>query len=413
MIGSKALPSALFQCRQLRRTGAVVSRMSSEDTNLVRGNLSSEDTNLIRSEDTNLSGNNNDGGIISKSSCSSGSTSLNTASDSPAQVRLGQNSCHGTLTTRGHKRSTISAKESEMLQKVKAIVPKLTNSMRKGECGRIAVFGGCVLYTGAPYFAAISALKCGADLVHVFCEKGAGSVIKGYSPELIVHPVLDTEYGIEEIDQWLPRLHVVVLGPGLGRNQSMLGRISIIMEKARARNIPIVVDADGLWHLATNPALLQGYPRAVITPNAMEFSRLVKAVLHKDVAPCVNPDPRLVEDLAQRMGNITVLHKGCPDLISNGKVTEECSAGGSPRRCGGQGDVLSGTLATFLHWATMAGDSCPPPGPEILAAWGSARLTRSCAEQAFTNTGRSTTTTDMIGVLHMEFSRLYESETFL
>ena len=55
----------------------------------------------------------------------------------------------------------------------------------------------------------------------------------------------------------MPRLHVVVLGPGLGRNQSMLGRISIIMEKAGARNIPIVVDADGLWHLATNPALLQ------------------------------------------------------------------------------------------------------------------------------------------------------------
>ena len=77
-----------------------------------------------------------------------------------------------------------------MLQKVKSIVPVLTNSMRKGECGRIAVFGGCVLYTGAPYFAAISALKAGADLVHVFCEKAAGSVIKSYSPELIVHPVL-------------------------------------------------------------------------------------------------------------------------------------------------------------------------------------------------------------------------------
>ena len=65
-----------------------------------------------------------------------------------------------------------------MLQKVKSIVPRLTNSMHKGECGRIAVFGGCVLYTGAPYFAAISALRCGADLVHVFCEKAAGSVIK-------------------------------------------------------------------------------------------------------------------------------------------------------------------------------------------------------------------------------------------
>ena len=133
---------------------------------------------------------------------------------------------------------------------------------------------------------------------------------------------------------------MVVLGPGLGRNQSMLGRISIIMEKAKQRDIPVVVDADGLWHLATNPGLLQvrgyhydlklpsyfyypcaqGYTKAVITPNAMEFTRLVKAVLHKDVSPCVSPDPRLVEDLAQRMGNITIMHKGCPDLISNGKV---------------------------------------------------------------------------------------------
>jgi NAD(P)H-hydrate repair Nnr-like enzyme with NAD(P)H-hydrate dehydratase domain len=32
--------------------------------------------------------------------------------------------------------------------------------------------------------------QCGADLVHVFCEKEAGTVIKTYSPELIVHPVL-------------------------------------------------------------------------------------------------------------------------------------------------------------------------------------------------------------------------------
>ena len=191
----------------------------------------------------------------------------------------------------------------------------------------------------------------------------------------------------------------MVLGPGLGRNQSMLGRISIIIEKAKSRKIPIVVDADGLWHLATNPSLLQGligphdcgvnhllcslgYTRAVITPNAMEFSRLVKAVLQRDVAPCVSPDPRIVEDLANSMGNITVLHKGAPDLISDGRVTEECVAGGSPRRCGGQGDVLAGSLATFLHWSTMGGEGgCQPPGPQIVAAWGAARLTRACAEQ--------------------------------
>ena len=68
------------------------------------------------------------------------------------------------------------------------------------------------MYTGAPYFSAISALKSGADLVHVFCEREAATVIKSYSPELIVHPVLDTEYVLEEIDSWLPRIHCVVIG---------------------------------------------------------------------------------------------------------------------------------------------------------------------------------------------------------
>ena len=101
--------------------------------------------------------------------------------------------------------------------------------------------------------------------------------------------------------------------------------VEAVLTSDWSRNIPIVVDADGLWHLATNPGLLQGYTRAVITPNAMESSRLVKAVLHRDVAPAVSPDPRLVEDLASRMGNLTVLHKGCPDLISNGKVDCSCT----------------------------------------------------------------------------------------
>jgi hypothetical protein len=33
-------------------------------------------------------------------------------------------------------------------------------------------------------------LQVGSDLSHVFCTQGAATVIKGYSPELIVHPYL-------------------------------------------------------------------------------------------------------------------------------------------------------------------------------------------------------------------------------
>lgn len=39
----------------------------------------------------------------------------------------------------------------------------------------------------------------GADLSHVFCTKDAAPVIKGYSPELIVHPVLEESYSVRWI----------------------------------------------------------------------------------------------------------------------------------------------------------------------------------------------------------------------
>ena len=58
----------------------------------------------------------------------------------------------------------------------------------------------------------------------MFCDAAAAGVIRNYTTELVIHPVLDQEYGMEEVDIWLPRIDCVVVGPGLGKNQSMLGR---------------------------------------------------------------------------------------------------------------------------------------------------------------------------------------------
>jgi ATP-dependent NAD(P)H-hydrate dehydratase len=302
-----------------------------------------------------------------------------------------------------------SAREWELLQQVKATVPRLSSALGKGECGSIAVFGGCVMFSGAAYHTAIAALRCGADLVHVFCEKEAGPVVRSYGPELIVHPVLDQEYGLEEIEHWLPRLHCVVLGPGLGRNQSMGGRLALVLERVKALNLPVVLDADGLWHLATNPTMLRGYPRAIITPSPQEFSRLARGVLNREVAPSLCPDPENVSDLARALGHLTVLHKGAHDVISDGRITEHCLATGSPRRCGGQGDLLAGLLATFLGWGRWD----QAESPCLVAAWGACRLARACAAAAFAEQGRAMLTTDMVASINVEFARLYESETFL
>jgi ATP-dependent NAD(P)H-hydrate dehydratase len=75
-------------------------------------------------------------------------------------------------------------------KEVRRIVPPLTTKLHKGSSGRIGVIGGSKDYCGAPYFSCHSSQLLGADLGHIICDPDAGQVIKGYSPDLIVHRVL-------------------------------------------------------------------------------------------------------------------------------------------------------------------------------------------------------------------------------
>ncbi|CAJ1079527.1 ATP-dependent (S)-NAD(P)H-hydrate dehydratase isoform X2 [Xyrichtys novacula] len=299
--------------------------------------------------------------------------------------------------------------DDDFLSLVKSIVPPLTSKKHKGQDGRIGIIGGCQDYTGAPYFAAISALKAGADLSHVFCTKDAATVIKSYSPELIVHPVLDSPNAVEEIEKWLPRLHSLVVGPGLGREDLLLKTAKEVIEKSKTRDIPIVIDADGLWLVTQQPSVIQGYQKGILTPNFMEFTRLYEALHHE---PMDSGDHQShVLQLSAAMGNLTVVLKGEQDLISDGSKVVACSLEGSGRRCGGQGDLLSGSMGVLAHWAQAASASgvIRSVNPSVVAAFGACSLTRQCNNQAFQQHGRSTTTSDMIQEIGLAFKKLFES----
>lgn len=79
---------------------------------------------------------------------------------------------------------------SQLIQRFKEILPKLHKDLHKGQSGRIGIVGGSKEYSGAPYFSAISSLRVGADLSYIFTTKEAAPVIKSYTPELIVLPLL-------------------------------------------------------------------------------------------------------------------------------------------------------------------------------------------------------------------------------
>lgn len=291
---------------------------------------------------------------------------------------------------------------SAQQQLVCSVIPPLCSERHKGQAGRVGIVGGSAEYTGAPYFAAMTALRTGADMAHVFCSPSAATAIKAYSPELIVHPTLDAALTC------LPRLHVMVVGPGLGRDVDAAW-LPTLFGRIRERDLPVVVDADGLFYVTQNPDLVRGYRKAILTPNTMEFDRLCRAVLGGP------PREDAVSELARALGHVTVLAKGPEDIISDGHRLLRCTEQGSPRRCGGQGDLLSGSLAAFAFWSHSAHDTPGDAsqrqnsdyGPTMIAALGASLLVRRCGRLAFQKMARSTLASDMLAEVRTAFSMLF------
>lgn len=338
----------------------------------------------------------------------------------------------------------------EVLRAVRALLPPLESGLHKGQAGKVGVLGGCAEYSGAPYYAAMSALRVGCDLSHVFCAETAAPVIKGYSPELIVHPYLhessptgggeeggQVEAGAQRVQEWFSRLTCLVIGPGLGRDPSILAAARDVLQRARAADLPLVLDADGLHLVQQEPELVRGYAKAVLTPNANEFRRLCSSLAPQLPAES-RPPPEVLADgrtgsededwkakaaelerhleaspddvrkaqvaeVASALGGVTVLLKGEVDIVSDGRTTLEVGFRGCPRRCGGQGDVLAGATATFVSWALNpkvlpvsakgGGETYPPA---VLAAYGGAFTARFAAHFAFQQHGRAMVGGDLL-----------------
>ena len=63
----------------------------------------------------------------------------------------------------------------------------------------------------------------------------------------------------EAIEKILQRIDSLVIGPGAGRDPVMIATISKVISYAIQKEIPLVIDGDGLWVVTENPSLLQGY----------------------------------------------------------------------------------------------------------------------------------------------------------
>lgn len=65
--------------------------------------------------------------------------------------------------------------------------------------------------------------------------------------------------------------------------------------------------------------------------------------------------------MARSFGNAIVVRKGISDIITDGVDAYYVCEEGSLKRCGGIGDILSGTIATFQQFSRARLESLPAP----------------------------------------------------
>jgi ATP-dependent NAD(P)H-hydrate dehydratase len=280
---------------------------------------------------------------------------------------------------------------------------------------------------------------------------------------------------VKKLASLLERADALVIGPGLGRDKRVMDVAAEAIRMAGAMGLPTVIDGDALYLVSQQPDVVKGHTAAILTPNPVEFQRLVDAVTGKGgsgasaSASSAKSQPRQAGDkrdhaaassdgnasgtpqddeeadaaaaLSRALGGVAILRKGSRDIAvaSTGAGAAEAEVaivvgGGSPRRCGGQGDVLAGTLGTMLAWARRAGafpskskgsgehnstsssslssSSTSPhrlsPREALVACgYGAALLTRRAAAMAFSKHHRAMTTPDLIAELGGAFEDVF------
>lgn len=350
--------------------------------------------------------------------------------------------------------------QKELVVLSKTLIQPLLPQFHKGQSGKVAVIGGCEDYTGAPFFAGQASAMVGSDLNHIICERVAASIIKLYSPDLMVHPYLydlsdpimkqffDNEdyksvkrFSLEKIvkqdfkkfdeiieNEILPKVmpllnkcDIFVIGPGFGRDGLMVKTMIKIIEQIKVVNKPIILDGDALFVISLDPNIIKGYTKAVLTPNLIEFERIGRTLglpsilQEQDFETVLN----VTKELSKKMGGLTVIRKGSIELIVNNDEYLVNEIKGSNKRVGGQGDTLTGSLACFIvwnyhyqenYWPIEKNEKLASHELLVLACFAASAVVRFASNLGFKRYGRSLQTSHIQSLLGEAYTKLLESD---
>jgi hydroxyethylthiazole kinase-like uncharacterized protein yjeF len=222
----------------------------------------------------------------------------------------------------------------------------------KGMYGHVLVVGGSKGKSGAPAMASLAALRSGAGLVTAAVAPAVLPLVAAIAPELMTHALAVTATGEfspedltpENLKSLIHRITVLAIGPGLGTSPEATEFALGLLTQC---TLPVVVDADALNALATQPELLQKIAKGrtlVLTPHPGEMSRLTG----KSIAEIQANRIQIAREFAVA-NQVTLVLKGWRTLVAHPDGSIAVNTTGNPGMAkGGSGDLLTGLVAAML-----------------------------------------------------------------
>lgn len=248
-------------------------------------------------------------------------------------------------------------------------LPVRISRSNKGTYGKVLCIVGSRNMAGAAYLCACAAYRTGAGLVRVVTPEENRVILQSLLPEALL-TTFDTDVPdldlIMEAFEWA---NTAAVGPGLGRAPWAFRLTRLALERFQG---PLVVDADGLNHLAGHTELLKPCKdRVIVTPHPGEFKRLTGLSM-----------PEILSDIPGRAMRFAAEHqcvcvlKDAPSAVADPSgVCHVNTTGNNGMSTGGSGDVLTGILAGLLA------QGLPVSEAAVLGVWLHGRAGDLAAEQ--------------------------------
>lgn len=230
-------------------------------------------------------------------------------------------------------------------------VPLRGEQDHKGCFGKLLIIAGSGEMSGAAAMNVSGALRSGAGLVKLASVPDVIDRVGSGIFECTFRKLIPTSEGyisadnISKLLSEAEKMTCISIGSGMGVSEDTDFILQNIVRLCGEKNIPLIIDADGLNCLAGSIDIIRNAKcRAVLTPHPAELGRLLGISAAEVLADRQSAAMRLAE-----LTGAVVCAKGYPTYIVSpeGKVRASFTGNGGLSR-GGSGDVLTGMISGLV-----------------------------------------------------------------